>query len=262
MESCRNLKYDDVMQCISEIFKNNNRFCKHDVKYCVNPDCDDGFTQYDTCHPVGSRGYVPIRVFVGVKSLENNMTVDGYVKDEDAVWCVQQAFHESAHVWQYSVGYMQLESDDLIKNMARSYVVGLCFPEYRRSLYLMDSSEIFADKYAIDCVSDFFEEKSILDGRFGNIDVNRIVCENEIRRYGSLFGSHLEFNTVHDVSFAFSDVLDVVPFFKRFNISLFKNMNSNMLSHNLRKFLKMMMWLLNFIIQRMVFKKQKFYVSI
>lgn len=121
------LTFDDVCDCIFEIFDENKRFCRYPIDYRLLADTDMGHVKSYVEHPVGSVGYrfSRMRERVGVKSLLEHMLSDGRVRNDDAVMAIFQAFHENAHVWQHSVGYVQPPERSTFEmdHMARMHVI-------------------------------------------------------------------------------------------------------------------------------------------
>lgn len=223
------LRYDDVVSCLKEIFHNNARFCKFSVHYGMDPMTDDSETEIDVYHPVGSRLYRQISVWIGTKSLEEHMLSDTMVQDKDAVLSVLRAFHESAHIWQYSVGYMQKENSvsfDL-KNMARDRVIGLCLPDYKNMSYVLDTSEIYANRYAVFKTKQFFQEKGMSDVRFSRIDVDDVLCDYFCRLYGPTWRSMEKCRNSYELVNGLDDAFIVAPYKKKLNMTYLLSLNDH-----------------------------------
>lgn len=216
------LSYDKLLGYMGSIFERNSSFCKYDVHYMRNRESDTGDVFSDSFWPVGSipYHYRPMKVRIGVKSLEANMLPSGMVRDDDAVWALMQTFHESAHVWQYSVGYMQRgdRSQDGVKVMARDKVIGSCFEEHRKLSYPYDSSELYAWEYSVSQIKGFFERLSKDSDEFGQVDVDGIVCDFVKRAHGVVWPEFNDCNTIDDVSRAYAEIREIAPYVKKFDI--------------------------------------------
>lgn len=219
MNSGCHLMYDDVVACMEEAYSYVPKFCKHKINFSTDPRMDTGEIIADVMHPVGSAGYKGMLIVAGTKSLVDNMLSSGAVRDEDAVWCLAQVFHESAHAWQYSVGYMQKDASDTVKAMARDRAIGICFPEYTHVAYNLDTTELFADAHAVSCLGRFFARKAEHDSRFCDIDVDRIVCSRESGRRGNVFPRLLQCRTTEEVHAVYASGLNRMMYQKKFDVS-------------------------------------------
>lgn len=218
------LSYPDVMDSVAYVLSQNRSF-RRDLKCTYSSEIDTGNTAYDTSVPPGSIGCKPTNIRISVKSLEENMLDSGVVRDSDAVWVIMQAFHESAHVWQHSVAYMQCPDDtsDEIKNMARGMAICACFPAYRDMSYLLDLSELHASRHSVIQTKRFFDGMSKQDSRFGQVDVDGILCDWAKRIYGITWPDMNKCNTVDDVAYVFTRSIDKAPYRKKFKLDYMRS---------------------------------------
>lgn len=228
--------YSDVRVCIDEINLGTRQLCRCPIEFVVDMESCDGKTSVDVARPVGSRFYVPMVVSVGVKSALDNIRSDGFVRDEDAVWLVFQAFHERVHAWQHSVGYMQKDPGPMMRDMARMRAVGACFPEYKKSAYLTDLSELQADRYATAHTKAFFDECAKSDSRFAAIDVTDILIGDAVSRRGSVQTGLCRCSTVDDVCSVYDRAMASAPYDKHLNIAYVKSLPS--LGKDFRAFMR------------------------
>ncbi len=101
----RHFSSDETKHFVTDIVsKLSSKFGAGNSELYFDDMSDNGFTLHDAFHPVGSIGYKPMLVSVGMcRALVE--ADKGILRDSDFVWCIQQAFHESYHIWQYAVGY-------------------------------------------------------------------------------------------------------------------------------------------------------------
>lgn len=209
------LTFDDVCDCIFEIFDENKRFCRYPIDYRLLADTDMGHVKSYVEHPVGSVGYrfSRMRERVGVKSLLEHMLSDGRVRNDDAVMTILQAFHENAHVWQHSVGYMQPPERSTFEmdHMARMHVISAYVPEYGKMAYKIDPAEIMANQYACSKIRGFVNEKASADPRYACLDVDGPVVGFCNRLYGMSW-LNVDFgNTAENAADALSDMFVRTP---------------------------------------------------
>lgn len=236
-----NLQYADVRDALKEIFAFCKPYAKYkaDVKYFLKRTVDDGETRIDTHTPIGSVGFEPMHVIIGVKSLCDNMDKDGFVRDKDALWVFTEAFHESAHVWQHSVGFMHENSDEKVKASARDSLIGLYFDEYKSAARVFSTNELFADRYAISQVKTFMERKANEDVNYANIDINGIVCKQQKHLRGQAFRDIYYCTSIDDVVNFYDDIWDDVVNTVKFPVSWYRDSkNGKNNSQVLSKFLK------------------------
>lgn len=216
------LPYVVLCDCLKEIAHDSDRFCPHYVDYKLIRTKDDGETSI--YNPVGSRVYKfqPMCVELGIKTLRANMRSDGYVRNVDAERLLFQAFHEEAHVWQYSVGYMQpgFLSTDLMKDMARMSVVSSYFKDLSKLWYALDMSEMMANQYASVKAKEFVEKKSLQGPRFCDLDMDRRAREYCRNLYAPSWSNMQFCNTAEDVSGMLSKMLVLAPYRKRFQVHM------------------------------------------
>lgn len=230
----RHLSEQDVMSDLDDIFARTANFCNRKVDYGIRLGTDDGFTQVNVKKASDYFGRAPIVARVGVKSLVENRLPSGEVRDIDAVRAVFGGFHESAHIWQYAVGYVQKDCKlDEVRNMASDYVLGRCFPEYRTAMYLSDTSELFADKYAALQTEKFFNNKALSDERYAAIPVSDILCSEFVRRRGFLQPRFSECDSANAIAKVCSDLMDDSSAALRF--SCLFNIPKDAASDNLRQ---------------------------
>lgn len=210
--------YDDLMACVSSASGLVRDQCCVDVNYHIDEFSNQGHTIVDMSHPVGTRDCRGIDVWLGTKRLEDNMSSDGIVRDEDAVWFLFEVFHENAHVWQYACAYPQKDVSLLVKSMAQDCVIGACFPEYRNVCYAFDVTEVFADVYAMRHLRSFLDWKRDRVSAFRDVDLDGIVCAKEFERKGSFFLELASCRTVEDVDRVYSNRLVNLPGMSRFNV--------------------------------------------
>lgn len=171
---------NETLDLVTFLFRSRMRyFGRNEVSMHFASTENDGYTLYDNFHPVGSIGYKPISVIIGVCDLVCNKSGDDFVSDSDVVDTVFKMYHECMHVWQYSVGYRRKDASDVVKCAARNYVIGSFIPEYRKSAYLYDASELSADAYVMEQTKRCFEALSMSDSRFSDIDVDSIILARE-----------------------------------------------------------------------------------
>lgn len=213
--------YDEVNEYLTEIFKESRVFCKHDIKYRFHPKTDDSAILIDTYHPIGSIGYSPIQALIGGKSLLSNMTEDNMVRNEDVSRAIFEAFHENAHIWQYNVAYMQRKpKNEIFEEMAKTRVISLYLPEYKNMSYILDTSEIHANMYAVNRSDKFFTERGNLDSRFAKMSLDEFSCNYCKRLYGSMFSDILSCNSSDTIFECLSYIISDVPKYKKFFMEL------------------------------------------
>lgn len=216
--SDRHLLYDDVVSGLTRIFSESFKNFDYDVLYGFADQSDNSKTVYDTFHPVGSRGYAPMEVYIGRKSLMENIDSDSRVRDVDAVRTFMHGFHECAHVWERGVGYMR--SPDTaphgIKNMARDRALSICFPSYGKMIYLLDSAELMADLDSVRGVKSFFRQMSTVDDRYAAVDLNGIVSDIAKDRHGITWREFQSCKSVNDVELTYGKAVRDAPYRRRF----------------------------------------------
>lgn len=204
--------------CLDEITESICESCNVNVLCDALCYTDDGKTDCYYDHPAGSLGYdfCQMKVFVGIKSLLNNMRDDNFVRDYDFVKTVFQCFHENAHVWQRSVGFMQRpgKSTDVMKDMARMRAVVGYFGKYNRTAYTFDSAEIMANWYACLKTKEYVEDKARDDSRFAGLDIDTPICNSCKKAYGHDWPAVLHCDTVDDMANVFGDMFDYALFRK------------------------------------------------
>ena len=159
-----------------------------------------------------------MRVRLGVQGLVDGSDETGMASDKDAVWVIQEAFHESMHVWQYSVGYRRFDASDRVKNAAKCYVIQSFMDEYYLSSYINNTSELLADQYAVSQTKRFFSVMSQKDRRFAEIDVDSILCMNEQRRRGDTYPRLKTMKNVGELVSVYSEMIDRSVFQKKFPV--------------------------------------------
>lgn len=156
------LTYDDVMESLAFVFRQNDKFCMRDVQYDVEPLTDNGASDTFFLHQISPFPSDRLYIQIGAGSLMRNMSASGAVRDVDAVRVVAQGFHENVHLWQNFVGFrksFKSASSD-IKMMARDMVINQHFSEYHCYGQSIDTSELYADKHSVIQTKKFFQYMS------------------------------------------------------------------------------------------------------
>lgn len=214
---------DELFDCLNEIVDDVHRYYKPDlhVDFVTDTDVGEALMAYDC--PVGSimHKFSPVHISLGGKSLVEHLRDDGLVRNEDVLRLIFQMHHESAHVWQRSVGYMQPAetSTDLMKNMAKTRAVMSCFGSYDALAYVLDSSEIMANQHACVRTKDFVLSKAKDDPRFFDLDVDSYVCNFCKRLYGASWPEVHSCKTSEDMANVLSDMMVEAPYRKTFDFN-------------------------------------------
>ncbi len=207
MSCTRNFTGKEVRGFVEDIILTCSDEFQIPVTYGFFHDMCDGETSYDNFNPVGSRFYSGMTVRIGTRIIDEN-AVDGYVRDEDAVFCMLQGCHEMMHVWQFGVGFMRRDSSNMVKDAARDFVLSRCFDEYYSLEYSAQRFELMAEAYAAEQLKSIFETHGNTDPRFCEVDFDGILCADAKRRYGLAYDVFDGCHTVDDVIDAYYVAID------------------------------------------------------
>lgn len=207
---------------ISNLIFNNemNQFNikKKDYKITYALEKNDGSTTYDTFHQIGSIGFTPFLITIGLpfskKELYNNL----HIQDDKFIWILHQTYHEALHCWQYANGFLSNNPPDNIKQAAKDFVIGSFMPEYKRNAYVYNTAELNADRYAVKNTKTFINNESQNEKRLSNINIDLIQYENEIKRHAHAFPILYNCRTSEDITNAYAKMIQISKDKKKFKI--------------------------------------------
>lgn len=215
--------FDDITVLMREIFSRNIELCKDDVSYRYRSSTDNGVTLTDMEYPVGHPLHRRTVVAIGAKSVRKDTSDDGIISDYRVIWLLLQAFHESEHLRQYYEMYSDLDASEEVKAMARSRAIEVFMFEYKHVARLSNPTELWPEYRSVVELRKFVAEKSIEDLRFGNLDLDGILCSMAKRRHGEEWPDLFDgVETAEDVESAYSAAFEASLTKKRFPIGFAK----------------------------------------